>query len=82
MKTTENHAVDPNKFTAGEEYLLSTCRLRPKKEENIKKWYDYDKINEISEEINSAKRKKTLFDATIDVSIVNSTTLYTSTPLK
>ena len=29
----------------------------------------------MSEEINSAKRKKNLFDATIDVSIVNSTQL-------
>ena len=32
---------------------------------------DYDKINDLSEEINSAKMKKNLFDATIDVSIVN-----------
>ena len=44
------------------------------KEDGMKKWNDYDKINDLSEEINGAKKKKkTLLDAAIDVSIFNST---------
>lgn len=38
MNITENNAVDRKKVTAGEEYLLPTCRIKPNKEVDIKDW--------------------------------------------
>ena len=37
MNVTENNAVDIVEFFAGEDYLVSTCSLKPKKENDIKK---------------------------------------------
>ena len=37
MNVTENNAVDIVEFFAGEDYLVSTCSLKPKKENHIKK---------------------------------------------
>ena len=36
MNITENNAIHSNKFTTGEKHLLSTWRLKPKKEAHIK----------------------------------------------
>ena len=58
INITESNEVDNNKFIAGEEYLLSMCRLKPKKEDYISKWVDCDIINDLWKKSTMQERKK------------------------
>ena len=58
INITESNEVDNNKFIAGEEYLLSMWRLKPKKEDYISKWVDYDIINDLWKKSTMQERKK------------------------
>ena len=51
---------------AGEEYLFSGFSIKPVRNNDVTKWYNFAKIEGLSEKINNAKRiKNDLFDLTI-----------------
>ena len=72
IEISRKNNVEKEKFIGGDEYLLSSLDLKPK-DEDIRKWTDYKKIEALPNLINATKKKNlSNVDLTMVVKLPNS----------